>query len=258
MDQVQRAIRTYFKKLGLEPEIADIYLALHTHGPQTISALARNAKVERTRIYRLIGQLTESNLVEVEPHATRGVIKAAPVSNLRILINEREAELKNLQDELELVEQTLARNSLSNPAVRVQFYAGLAGVRQMLEHELEAKTEAVGYWRSEFMEALDKKTLQEWTGELKRRKLSRRLLVNNAVGDKLPGVTYRRIDSRELQIRQASTVYGEIVAQYYQSGGEVYGVETYNQDMADSQRQLFEILWAQAQPVTAQPDDMAK
>ncbi len=84
------AVRTYFSKLGLEREIADIYLALHAHGPQTISALSRNSGVERTRIYRLVDKLLLSNLIELESHSKRGIVKAAPVSNLRILINQKE------------------------------------------------------------------------------------------------------------------------------------------------------------------------
>ena len=80
------AIRTYFAKLGLEAEIADIYLALHTYGPQSISQLSRNSRVERTRIYRLIDQLMDSNLIEVESPQKRGIIKAAPIANLHILL----------------------------------------------------------------------------------------------------------------------------------------------------------------------------
>src|SRR5687767_2632205 len=122
------AVRTYFAKLGLEAEIADLYLALYAHGPQTISELSRNSRVERTRIYRLIDKLLESNLVEVESQYKRGIIKAAPIANLHILIAKKEQELKSLQDELGLIEQVLARNSLSSPATRVQFYHGPEGV----------------------------------------------------------------------------------------------------------------------------------
>src|SRR6185437_1627393 len=104
------AVRTYFAKLGLDREIADIYLSLHAHGPQTISELSRTAHVERTRIYRLIDKLLASNLIEVESHYKRGVIKAAPIANLNILISQKEQELKGLQDELGLIEQVLARN----------------------------------------------------------------------------------------------------------------------------------------------------
>ena len=74
MDTPRQAIRNYFSKLGLEAEVADIYLALHAHGPQNISTLSRNARVERTRIYRLIDRLLESNLIELESSGRRGVI----------------------------------------------------------------------------------------------------------------------------------------------------------------------------------------
>jgi sugar-specific transcriptional regulator TrmB len=139
------AVRVYFAKLGLEQEVADIYMALYAHGPQHIAALSRLSGVERTRIYRLIDTLLESNLIEVDSSHTRGIIKAAPISNLRILINQRNEELKNLTDELELLEQVMARNSLSYGHTRVQFFPGAEGLRQILLHALQAETEITGY-----------------------------------------------------------------------------------------------------------------
>ena len=56
-------IRNYFAKLKLDPEIADIYLALHAYGAQTVSELSRNARVERTRLYRLLETMAELHTV---------------------------------------------------------------------------------------------------------------------------------------------------------------------------------------------------
>ena len=148
MDSHTNAVRVYFKKLGFESEIADIYLALYTHGPQTISALARNARVERTKIYRLIDTLMESNLIEVETAHKRGIMRAAPISNIRILIAQREHDLRSLQDDLELLEQTLTRNTLSDPTTRVQFYHGPEGYKQMLWNETRATTEVLAITRT--------------------------------------------------------------------------------------------------------------
>ncbi|HEY5667747.1 MAG TPA: helix-turn-helix domain-containing protein [Candidatus Saccharimonadales bacterium] len=137
------AVRTYFAKLGLEPEIADLYLALYAHGPQSISSLSRISGVERTRIYRLIDQLLDSNLVELATQNKRGIVKAAPVSNLRILINRREEELKNLTDELELIEQALSHNSLSHGQIRIQLFSTPDGMRHMVANEAQSKDEVV-------------------------------------------------------------------------------------------------------------------
>lgn len=169
------AIRTYFAKLGFEPEIADIYLALHAGGPQTISELSRSARVERTRIYRLIDKLMESNLIEIESHYKRGVMRAAPIANLHILIAQKEQELKGLQDELELIQQVLARNSLSNPATRVQFYHGPEGYKQMLWNESKAKTEVLALIYEIEQVKTNKTFFERWIKEFnkKRRSLKR-------------------------------------------------------------------------------------
>lgn len=257
MDQAKATIRSYFAKLGLESELADMYLALHSHGPQSISELSRNSKVERTRIYRLIDKLMESNLIEVETQYKRGIIKAAPISNLRILINQREEALKNLQDELGLIEQTLARNSLSNPATRVQFYHGPEGIRQMLWNELNAKTEVLAYANRILEEATGKAFMSRWTDEFERRALQCRLLVNDdfakswqagkrsgiATNRKVKGMDYVRVPADVFQIKHLCDMYDNVTAYYHWKDNEVFGIEIYNEAIADSQRQLFELVW---------------
>src|SRR5262249_11506663 len=143
--------------------IADMYLALHTQGPQTISQLSRSSHVERTRIYRLIDKLLATNLIEVESHYKRGVIKAAPIANLHILISQKEQELKGLQDELGLIEQVLARNSLSNPATRVQFYQGPEGIRQMQWNLFRAKHDILSIMHSPMQDSTGDAFFKRWT-----------------------------------------------------------------------------------------------
>jgi len=257
MDLQQSAIRTFFGKLGLEVELADIYIALHSHGPQSISALSRNAKVERTRIYRLLDRLMESNLIELETHHTRGIIKAAPITNLRILINQREEALKNLQDELGLIEQALARNSLSNPGVRVQLYHGPEGVRQMLQNELKAGTEILAYANRILEEATGKIFMDHWSGEFEARKLTIRQLVDEAYAKsqqtgrrsgiatsrKLGNSGQATVPEQLFKLRHVCHIYDQVVATYHWQDDDVYGIEIYNAGIADSQRQFFELLW---------------
>ena len=257
------AVRNYFAKLGFEKEIADIYLALYADGPQTISALARSSHVERTRIYRLIDTLMESNLIEVEARSKRGIIKAAPISNLHILINEKEQELKSLQDELGLIEQVLSRNSLSSPASRVQFYQGEEGIRQMMWNELNAKSEILGYNYRVLEEGTGKKFMQRWTEEFEKRKLRCRLVVGDdfvqswhdglktvGTGQRVKGMDYNYIAPDDFKITHSCDMYDDVVAYFHWKDNEVYGVEIYSQEIADSQRQFFELIWQKSVPET--------
>jgi sugar-specific transcriptional regulator TrmB len=80
-------MHNYFARLGLEPEVADLYLALHIYGPQSLLQLARNARIERTRVYRLLDSLSDARLIKVETHAKRKIYRAAPITNLRVLLS---------------------------------------------------------------------------------------------------------------------------------------------------------------------------
>jgi hypothetical protein len=216
------AIRTYFAKLGLEQEIADIYLALHANGPQTMSELSRSSKIERTRIYRLVDKLLESNLIEVDAQHKRGVIKAAPIANLSILIQQKELELRSLRDDLELIQQVLARNSLSSPAARVQFFYGPEGIRQKLWNELDAKSVVVGYHHPHTDDIPGKQFMAKWTSELKERNAKRQIADD---------------DSKD----HSCHTYDDVVAYYLWKDGEAYGIELRNTEIAAMQRQLLQI-----------------
>ncbi len=258
------AVRTYFAKLGFEPEIADLYLALHANGPQTISELSRSAHVERTRIYRLIDKLMASNLIEIETHYKRGIVKAAPISNLHILITQKEQEVKNLQDELELIEQVLGRNSLSNPATRVQFYHGVSGIRQMQWNQVTSKTDCLSIIDEPINDALGKAFTTRWADALRQNNVRLRMIESphfveviqkwykrENVPELVPNHESRIIAPKVFRIAHNMDIWENVVAYCNWKDGEIYGIELYNKDIADAQRQLFEILWAQAIPKTS-------
>ncbi len=254
------AVRAYFAQLGLDKEIADIYLALHTHGPQTISELSRNSRVERTRIYRLIDQLLSSNLIEVESHYKRGVIKAAPIANLNILISQKEQELKSLQNELGLIEQTLARNSLSSPATRVQFYQGPEGIRQMQWNLFRARHDILSIMHGPMQDTTGDAFFKRWTDRWNDGEWRCRILLDehflersNLWHERNPGVVpkahvSRVLDSAKFPIKFEVDIYDDVVAYYNWHEGEIFGIEIYNKDIAQFQRTFFEMLWLQANP----------
>lgn len=256
------AVRSYFEKLGFEKEISDIYLALHSHGPQTISELSRSSKVERTRIYRLIDRLLASNLIEVESHYKRGVIKAAPIANLNILISQKEQELKSLQDELGLIEQVLGRNSLSNPATRVQFYSGPEGYKQMFWNEPSAKSEVLCIVYDIAQPKTNIKFFERWVDRANENQVrykeihgdhfrkSKKIWYATNTNRQLKYYEDRYISPKIYPITHSMTIYDNVVAFYNWKDGEIFGIEIYNQDIADSQRKLFELLWQQAEPET--------
>jgi sugar-specific transcriptional regulator TrmB len=250
------AIRTYFAKLGLEKEIADIYLALHTYGPQTISQLSRNAAVERTRIYRLIDQLMESNLIEVESQHKRGVIKAAPIANLHILIAQKEQELKSLQDELGLIEQVLARNSLSSSVASVQFYEGPTAAKLVRQNILHAQTEVCLILLKDIVQETDTHYATQWHTAAHEKDLQIRTLIDEQLRlsyqEKLPGADtekVRFVPEQIYPVLQTTFIYDDVVASLQWQDKMTFGMEIHNSNMATAHRAYFELIWRQALPL---------
>ena len=258
-DVDKTVIADYFAKLGLGSEVAAIYYALHVEGPQTISQLSRSSGVERTRIYRLINELMDSVLIEVETDTSRGIMKAAPIANLRILISKREQELQSLQDELHMVEQVLARSSLSSPATRVQFYKGAAGIKQIFWNETRAESKVDGLLYENMQNKAGNRFFERWVTACNNKNLQFRGIIadsfstsqqawygDTVVKQRLKNWETRQINQIVFPIAHSTIVYDNVTVHFNWKQGEMYGIEIYNSDIAAAQRAVFELLWNQA------------
>lgn len=255
-----KIVREYFAQLAFDTDMADAYIALYAGGPQSISELSRAINIERTRVYRLLDQLKNVQLVETEVRYKRSIIKAAPISNLRILIAQKEQEVAALRGQLDIVEQTLGKDVLSSPSTRVQFYSGYRGLKQMLWNELRAEGEIVGYAHRIFEEGVGKDLILSWTEQFQHRKLRSRLLTGSewhmswntagkrGSGLRVKGIQYNYLAPDIFAINHARDIYNDVVAYFQWKDGEIFGFEIYNQEIANAERQIFEAFWARSKP----------
>jgi sugar-specific transcriptional regulator TrmB len=250
-------IRTYLAKLGLPPEVADIYLALRLHGPQSISEVARHSGVERTRIYRLLDDLKASSLVEIEVKYKRNIFHAAPLGNVQALIARREQELKDLQGQLPQLEAALSRDQLASPATVIQSYQGPEGLKQMHWNQTRSRTEAVSLLYENIQIRTNLAFFERWVQVCNERGLRFRSLFGDAFvasqkqwysrhdNERLAHWQGRYLPASVFPITYSTVVYDDVVSYYNWKDGEIFGIEIHNQQMADAQRRVFEMLWRQ-------------
>jgi hypothetical protein len=197
----------------------------------------------------------DSHLVEVQPHNTRGILRAAPVANLHILITQKEQELKSLQDELGLIEQVLARNSLSSPVARVHMYEGPESTKQIRHNILNATSEVVSLLFKDIAEEADAEFINRWIKNANGHELRFRTIYDDrlkqAHQNSQPEVLLtagetRYVSSRLLPISYSIMTYDNVVASLQWQDNQLYGTEIYSADMAATQHAFFELLWQQA------------
>ncbi|HLZ15282.1 MAG TPA: helix-turn-helix domain-containing protein [Candidatus Saccharimonadales bacterium] len=251
----------YFAKLGIDPEIADVYLALHAYGPQSLMQLARNARLERTRLYRLLDSLSEYGLIEIETLYKRKLYKAAPLSNLQILLTKREQELRDLQQELHTLQAGYESQSWHSPLTHVQFYRGTEGVKQMFWNETKGKTENLSILYENMQGKTNLAFFERWVERCNAQGVPFRSIIGDHFlatqeqwygrhsNERLQQWEGRYIPSDIFAIHHSTVTYDDVVAYYNWKDGEIFGVEVYNQEIAAAQRQFFELLWKQGSPV---------
>jgi sugar-specific transcriptional regulator TrmB len=261
MPQDISPMHEYFAKLGLEPEIADIYLALQAYGPQSIMQLARNSKLERTRLYRLIDTLADSHLLEVEVHYKRKIYKAAPIANLQILLTRKEQELRELHDGLHDLQQSIHAGSLHSPLTHVQFYKGKEGVKQMFWNQTKSKTESLSILYENMQNKTNLSYFERWVDRCNSAHITFRSIVSDHFlstqqewygghgNERLKFWQGRYVSDAVFPITHSMVTYDDVVAYYNWKGGEIFGVEIYNQQIADAQKRFFEMLWEQGKPL---------
>ena len=259
-----QVVRAYFFKLGLPLEVADIYLALSTHGPQTISELSRNSGIERTRIYRLMDELMKSHLVEVERQYKKNILHAAPIGNLQILLTKSEQNLHDLREELQDLQQRFSSASLQGETTKVQAYHGEEGLKQMFWNQTRAKTENLSILFENMQGRTNLTFFERWATTCNQRKLGFRGIVsdhfiatqkkwyNTHQNVRLTNWQARYVSDAIFPITHSTVIYNDVTSYYNWKDGEIFGIEICNQQIADAQRQFFEMLWRQSSPLDDQ------
>jgi sugar-specific transcriptional regulator TrmB len=259
------ALREYFTKLGLEPEIAEIYLALLAYGPQYISQLARNSGIERTKLYRMIEIMRDHHLVELYEENSRSQVSAAPLSNLQVLILRREQEIRDLALELQQLHSQYTPVAIDSPVTHIQMFRGVDGMKQMFWNQ----TKATGLTRAIMYENLQGRTNLAYFERWVRRCNEKGLAFRGIIGDnfietqqqwydqhsneRLADWQARYVDASVFPITHSVITYDNVIAYYNWHQGEIFGIEVHNQEIADSHAHFFDMLWQQSRPV----DDLA-
>jgi sugar-specific transcriptional regulator TrmB len=252
-----QAIRSYFFKLGLSSEIADVYLALYAYGAMSISELSRRSGLERTHIYRLMDELQASNLIEIEERYKRKIIRAAPIANLQILLSKKEEELRDLYQTYEDLRLKFVQGSLHTETTKVQAYKGPEGLKQMYWNETRAKTENLSILYENMQVRSKLAFFERWVRECNSKDLKFRSIIGDNFiktqrewygtysNERLEHWEPRYVPDGVFSITHSLVIYDDVTSYYNWKDGEVFGIEVYNSQIANAQRQFFEMLWNQ-------------
>jgi sugar-specific transcriptional regulator TrmB len=246
--------------LGLNNKQANIYLLLLKHGQASLLQLSRLSLINRTTIYRIVEDLKQLNLIE-EVLDNRGTkVKAVSPDNLQLLLTKKQTELKTITDNLHsLIQELSAIKDTPTPSTQVVYFRGQSGLKQLLWNILKAKGESVGYGYADWNQSVGREFAEKLRSERVKRKISDREIQNTDQAGPMAkwtniknyGQVYqaRFLPRETIDIKHDTYIYNDIFAFFSFAGGELFGIEIHNAEIAKTQKQIFEVLWKLAKKV---------
>ena len=248
------------RQLGLSDEESKIYLFTLTNSLTTVLQVAKNTGINRTSAYRYCESLAKKGflLKNALRHTTK--YEAVSVDFLSTKVKKIEDKAKNIQANFQKLAPTL-QNLVKNQdnQIKVIQYTGKEEVKQLVWNSLKTKTEVCSFGYRTLSEPLGKLFIVRWWNQSVRQKIVTKIIANPGTYEmkdnvdqttkekypKIPSGIWqaRVIDPKILPITQESFIYNNIYAIVQWDKKQVFGVEIYNQQVADQQKAVFEVLW---------------
>lgn len=252
-------MREYLSSLSIEPEIAEIYIALKLNGPQTISALSRITKIERTKLYRLIDGILDSNLFEIETENKRNLISAAPVENLEVMVQKKIDEADAVKKQFNSIKEIFSVSELKVGSTKLKVYKGPEGIKQIKLKSLRAKKEVRTVANRPFSPVVGVQFFIDFINKANEKNLKFKLIFDTNFQKesiewrashqkheipKFASAEAKLIYPFEFKIETNIDIWDDTVVFYnWQNPEDVYAIEIESKELASTHRQLFDKLF---------------
>lgn len=257
-------VANYLSNLGFDDIEIKIFQVLAQNGPLTLLEISRKSKIERTKLYRIMDQIAQKGLVEEIPNYKKLTYKAASLSTIELIVKENKLKGEFLTNNFPTFVHAVNKLTPNISKNNVIYYHGREGIRQMAWHLLRTK----GIFRTYSYRFWDEILGEKFTLSLNEEMLGIKLKVQDIYSDQYisykqnwlkihkhkPKGTWdfwksRYISENILKVDQNIDIYNDVVAYYHWEGDETFGVEIYNQRVADFHKQTHDVLWKMAKPI---------
>lgn len=234
--------RNELRKLGLSEKEIAVYLSLLRMGPSMASVLARVSNVKRTSIYDILNGLTDRNLIGSYKQGDDTFFVIEDLNNLYFQEKQKADIARKLVSDL--------KNSANvQKGIRVNYYVGYEGYREIYEEILRVKPKDLIVWihLDNFYKGLDMKREDEWTHERIEKKIHTRLIMQ----DTKMARAFQRLDSvscRETRLvkkfffETTCFVYLDRIL-FFDATDEISAVKITNSALSGMAHQMFEMNW---------------
>jgi len=258
-------IDTFLKNLGLNEKEVKIFITLLQTGPSTVQNLSKATSISRATIYQRLENLRELGLVVFELGEGGKVVRAVHPKYIKDMVSERVEKSQRLRKDLNDVYPELV--TLFQPTsvkAKMLHFEGVSGLQRMIyNYEMEANSKDLyGYTTIEIDAILGKEFIKKYHKKFLEKGYRDHFILSNnqqnssyissAKNTKLykrKRISVRILPQDVFDPKVSVSIYDDKYSIALMKAGKPFGVIIQSEEIADHQREIFNILWEKATPV---------
>lgn len=241
------------KKLGLSDKEAKIYLTSLQRGPETAQSLAKLAGIVRPTAYVIFDSLIKKGLMSTQTKGKKTYYVSEPPDHLLSLIRLQKQELEETEREFKnLIPALQQLSNIQGEKPRVRLFEGKEGLQSVRELLLKTKTKSLcGFVPVDLVFGLfsEKEHTEIVTKKRIERKIHSRVIYTSKKGpifkakdsEKLREAKF--IDEKNFPFSAGIDIYDNLIA-LFTFKDKYIGVVIENEDVANTMRTIFNMIWA--------------
>jgi sugar-specific transcriptional regulator TrmB len=234
------------EKLGLSKKEAQLYLIALETGPATVAKLAQKSGLKRGTIYEFLGEMLEKGLLEMSISGKRKLYGGVEPKKLHKIIDRQKDILESLLPDLSL----MTTNNSSKP--KIKFYEGKEGILKAYYEILDLPdgSEVVGFATlGEIYKLFTKNDVEKYVKKRAAKRIKEKLIMptdeyaeSHSQDNKKEWRETLLLPRNKFFITNEINIYQNKVA-IVSLGEEKMAVIIESQQIADSQRAIFNLIW---------------
>ena len=239
---IDKMIEEILKEIGLNEKEIQVYLVILEKGICKVEKILERVQIPRTTIYGILDSLIKKGFVSC---TYQGKIKHFQTAEPKEILKIEEEKLRKLK---EVIPELEKRKTSVGEKPNIEMYSGKKGIQVIYEKILEEKKEISGYGNTELFDKLLEFYAPNYISRRKKQKMFFSLITNKTKESE----EMKKKDKEELRktkfiqemgnLKIGTYIFGENIAFIVFSKQEPFGVLIKNKDIADAQREIFNLI----------------
>ena len=249
------SVTPFLNELGLTNDQVNAYLYLLHLGKSSVMNLSSAMGSGRTRLYPILESLVDLQIVKVDQQHYGTTYEALNPASLDFLVTKKETEAHRLRNEIDnITEKLTSLSGSTNGVSKVIEYRGIDGLKQINFNQTKAQDYVYVY---ELAHLDEHETMpQSFVDRMRRMTYENNITTYDLSNNKdwefvrmptNPKGLFQKasyIPKEIFEIKVETYVYNDVIAYLGYDKDEPFGIEIYNKELVEQQKQIFKILWS--------------